>query len=1016
MTNSEKYRFENISVREGLSHSDVSCAMQDKQGLIWFGTLSGVSSYDGYKFKNYSTIKNSYSHLDRNIHSCFVDSDGSLWFGSISGSLIEYDTNTDCLVKHDINLTKKFPSRLSPITSICEDSFGFLWIAVWNRGLYKFDKKTKLGMRVYYDRKSKMLNKREQIRSLIITQNNELMIALSTNVVDILNVKNETFKSISLSIDSKLNFVYRFSGDKYFVGTTSGLYEFNLVSNELIDYEIPSLKKNDIYSMCIDRNENLWLSILNEGLIQVENKTMNIKAHSSGFDNNIRSRRIHSLFIDKSNVMWICTEGSGIYKVDTIQKKFYFINKFDIDDKDIVIVWDMIINKNNLWIGTQLNNLFKYDLNNKTIKEYNTLDSRGNLINSSSVKTFFEDSKRNLWLGSSKTGLYKYKKENDAFIEFGNLSENGINKIYAISEYYQNSNHFLLIGSNKPGLACVDTETGLICEFKNFHKLYPKIKMDMIRLLYLDAENNLWIRLWNEKGVFKLSVDSSKLEHYRLNLKNDIEIFKIYSDKMNNLWFCTTNGLFKYDWNKKVIVELNQGNGLPSNRIHGLIEDRNNNFWVITPKAISKFDPIKNYFKNYSYNSGFLNEEFLGSCCIDKNGVLYFGGQNGIDYFNPDEIEDSPHIPNIVLTDFQLFNKSVKPSVKNSFLSKNIEHTREIYLTYKENIFSFEFAALIFNNPKQNQYAYMMEGFDKDWVYCGTRRTATYTNLNPGEYTFRVKGSNNDGVWNEEGTSVKITITPPYWKTWWFKGLGLLSMAAATGLTYKNRLDKIEKERKEQEEFSRKLIESQENERKRIASELHDTIAHDILVTQNKAAIGLKHIDEKEKVRSTLKEISELSSAAIKEVRNISYNLHPHQLERVGFTKTIKSIVSEVNNATGIDFEFESDLIDGHLTKESEINLFRVIQESINNMIKHSEADKAEVKLLMFENYILVVLKDNGKGISPDKKALQDTKGGFGLSGMKERIKYMKGEIHIESNENKGTSIIIRIPLKTKGV
>ncbi len=225
---------------------------------------------------------------------------------------------------------------------------------------------------------------------------------------------------------------------------------------------------------------------------------------------------------------------------------------------------------------------------------------------------------------------------------------------------------------------------------------------------------------------------------------------------------------------------------------------------------------------------------------------------------------------------------------------------------------------------------------------------------------------------------------------------------------------RIEKERKKQEEFSRMLIQSQENERKRIASELHDTIAHDVLIAKNKADIGLKHSGEKERVENILREISELSSATIKDVRNISYNLHPHQLERLGFTKTIRAIVNEVSNATDINFSFESDEVDAHLSKESEINLFRVIQESINNMIKHSGADKAEVKLMTSDDYILVVLKDNGKGISSEKKDINDTKGGFGLSGMKERIKYMKGEIRIESEENKGTSIIIRIPMKLK--
>ena len=238
-----------------------------------------------------------------------------------------------------------------------------------------------------------------------------------------------------------------------------------------------------------------------------------------------------------------------------------------------------------------------------------------------------------------------------------------------------------------------------------------------------------------------------------------------------------------------------------------------------------------------------------------------------------------------------------------------------------------------------------------------------------------------------------------------------MSLIAATGYSYRKKLNKLEKEGKIQEDFSRKLIETQENEKKRIAHELHDTIAHEILISKNKAMLALKHDDDMIKMKKALGEISDLSSSTIADVRSIAYNLHPHQLERLGFTKTIKSIVNEVSVSTNINFIFETDDVDKVLSKESEINLFRVVQESISNIIKHSEATEVILKVSKSKNSISVLIVDNGKGFDLRSKEFDEAKQGFGLSGITERIKFMNGEIKIDSEINKGTTLKFKIPI-----
>ncbi|MBL8006141.1 MAG: sensor histidine kinase, partial [Ignavibacteria bacterium] len=265
-----------------------------------------------------------------------------------------------------------------------------------------------------------------------------------------------------------------------------------------------------------------------------------------------------------------------------------------------------------------------------------------------------------------------------------------------------------------------------------------------------------------------------------------------------------------------------------------------------------------------------------------------------------------------------------------------------------------------------------------------------------------------------EGASVKIKIQPPYWKSWWFKGLGIISLMAATGITYRQRLEKVEKERKAQEEFSRKLIELQEDERKRIASALHDTIAQDVTISKNKALMALRHKDDTKRMESALEEISEMASSTIKDVRNITYNLRPHQLDRIGFTKTINSIVNDVSKSTNIKFEFSSDNADDLLSKENEINLFRVIQETINNIMNHSKAKAAKLNISVLENHMLITISDNGTGFNVNSRKIFDAKRGFGLPGIAERIKLMHGELNIESEISKGTTIRIKIPINPK--
>jgi len=297
-----------------------------------------------------------------------------------------------------------------------------------------------------------------------------------------------------------------------------------------------------------------------------------------------------------------------------------------------------------------------------------------------------------------------------------------------------------------------------------------------------------------------------------------------------------------------------------------------------------------------------------------------------------------------------------------------------------------------------------MEGFDKEWIYSGSRRLATYTNLDPGEYTFKVKATNADGIWNENAKSILIVIDPPFWMTWWFRSILILAFLSLGPIIYYRRVSQLKKEKQIQIEFSRQLIQSQEDERKRIASELHDSLGQDLLVIKNLALLNKNKDDQFE-------EISKTASLALDEVRRISYNLHPYQLDRLGLSKAISSMFVIIEGASKIKFDVSIGDVDNLFEKEKEINIYRIIQECVTNIIKHSKANNARVVVEKTEDVILIEIADNGKGFNFEK--VKSDSAGFGLRNLENRVSFLSGEIKLTSSTS-GTSIKVMLPVGGK--
>jgi signal transduction histidine kinase len=349
-----------------------------------------------------------------------------------------------------------------------------------------------------------------------------------------------------------------------------------------------------------------------------------------------------------------------------------------------------------------------------------------------------------------------------------------------------------------------------------------------------------------------------------------------------------------------------------------------------------------------------------------------------------------------------------RPIDNETFQSAIRNPQSAITLNSSQNNLEIQYTGLSFISSGQVKFKYKLEGLETDWNEVGTRRAAYYSYLPAGEYTFHVIAANRDGVWNMEGASIKVKVLPPFYRTWWFIALAVFCVLGLGFLIFKARINQIEKERKAQEEFSRRLLASQEQERQRIAAELHDSLGQSLLIIKNRIVLAQSDIDEKEVVEEQLDELSHSASSAIEECREIAYNLRPYQINRFGLSKTLYGIFMRISEVTNINASTEIDTIDDLLTDEAQINVYRIVQECVNNIIKHSDATEAMLVIKRNENDVTLLIQDNGRGFVQSKFATSENKrSGFGLIGIAERVKMLGGSCEIDSTQ--GTSIKIKI-------
>jgi signal transduction histidine kinase/ligand-binding sensor domain-containing protein/DNA-binding response OmpR family regulator len=791
---SQDIKFEHFTVEDGLSNNKLRCILQDKHGFIWIGTEDGLNKYDGYKFTIYRNNPLDSLSLSSNwITALHEDRSGDLWISTMGGGLNKFNYEKEIFIRCNKDLDKPWKWKgMSAITmkQIGEYQYGdekVLWIGTYT-GLHKMDPKTQSFTHYPHTNQGQPYC---HVQTVAVDKSGMVWIGslkggihrFNPKTEQFTHYKNDSYNPNSLS-DNRIFALHIDRNEILWIGTAAGgLNRFDPEKEKFISYKhYPnnprSISSNNVISIYEDHAGVLWIGTADGGLNIFDRNTQEFTRfmHDSGNPTTLNDNTVWHIYEDRSNVLWLGTWG-GINKIVPSKKQFVDYKKIpgnlnSLNDNYAGSIYISTRGRSEvLWIGTR-RGLNKIDRKTGKYTHYINNPDNTKSIPSVLINSLFEDKTGILWIGTYGNGLIKFDPSSQQFTRYSRDQKNP-NSI--------NDNMVYSIFEDKYGVLWISTDVGGINLFDRDKETFTQIGDTKCAMHILeDSYGDLWIAAW--PGLRKYDRETGKfIEYYRnresinspeLNRNNFIHE-SCYGEK-NILWIGTYSGLNKFDRKSEKFTNYTVKDGLPNNVINGILEDELGNLWLSTNNGLSKFNPKSELFKNYDINDGLLSNQFsLGGCYRSKDGEMFFSSSKGVNAFYPDRLFDNPHTPKIVVTDFQLFNKSVSVkkdndtvNTKTYLLNQHISLAKEIKLSYQENIFSFEFAALDYSSPEKNQYAYMLDGFESNWNYTNySRRYATYTNLNSGTYVFRVKGSNNDGLWNKEGISIKIIITPPWWET-----------------------------------------------------------------------------------------------------------------------------------------------------------------------------------------------------------------------------------------------------------
>ncbi len=778
---SKYFRFSHLTVEDGLSSNRIRCIHKDSKDYLWLATDVGLDRYDSYQVKKYRSGEKQPGTISSDILTCiYEDHYKNLWFGTYDG------LNLYNPAKDNFNVFKNNPAdnnslNSNCITGIVEDKNGNLWIVTDGNCLNRWDPQNHKFTRFPFENKKHNLSVRPS-RMVAIDSKGYLWVTSMSPGIRRFDPKTGIFEVFSDPLIDFGNFSYKNiyidKKDKIWIATDgSGFFSYEPLSDKFKHYgstgDGKGTNQNLILDILPESDRYLLLAVDQGGINRFDklSETFQYIVYDQANDEGLNNNGVWCLYKDNDGILWVGTSGGGINYYNPKKERFNLFMHNNNNPESMSYSFTGCFCEDHqgmIWIGTDGGGVNVFDPVSGKFKIFKHDQSDPFSISGNVIRGIAEDKDHDMWIGTWNAGLNRYDRKTGKFIHYMPDSKDP-SSISGITIYNLiiDHNNVLWLSIYNQGIDLFDKNKGVIKRFRPDPDNPGSISGINCWFYFEDSEKNMWICTQNGLSFYDRPKNSFKVYHFP---GDDVGAF--YKDKTGHIWVGTnTRGLFFCNSDGTILKTYDMSNSLPSNRIHAITQDSQGDIWISTNSGISRLDSKTQKFRNYSKEDGLQGDQFYQQSFLKtSNGKMYFGGYNGFNSFYPDSLRDNDFIPPVYITDLQIFNKPVIYGVPGSQFQTQISEAKEITLNWKQTVFSFSFVAINYTHPKKNQYAYKMEDFEKDWNYTdASRRYVTYTNLNPGEYTFRVKASNNDEVWNDNGVSLRIIILPPWWKTWWFR-------------------------------------------------------------------------------------------------------------------------------------------------------------------------------------------------------------------------------------------------------
>jgi len=997
-------KLEHYSTREGMIPAIVRSMMQDRFGYLWFATYNGLDRYDGNTFVSYKhDPADRYSISNARTLSLCEDHRGDLWVGTWHG-LEKFDRKTEKFYHYLPHPSADSTGWENVVFAVHEDREGILWIGT-GAGLYVCDRPgdTTLTLRRFQGQSETSIQK--VVRAIVEDRSGRLWVATGSDLLQydrsarrfvirwcVPDRPNGEIEPRKIS-EHWIFVVYEDHDGMLWLATNGGLVKFDPNSRTSTVYRHNpnqqwSLNDNVVLTVGEDAARAIWAGT-DYGLVRFDRGSGRFTkfVHDDRDPKSLKANRIYAILSERSGTLWISTLGGGVHKLNRPTPLFttYRPEAGGSDPTATSFTGGLAeVDSGVIWANTYFNGIEEFSRRTETFEH---LGPRA------PFHILMKGPRRSVWIAPSNGELgMSLLDRHGRLTPFEDPQGRTIR--HPVGSMCQSREGFIWVATAFD-LWTMAPATHSFTHVKNLKAVgLSQVLEDRVGIVWVGTAGS---------GLFRYDRTNDSLTLFPHDPENPLSISgnminAIMDDTAEGPWFGTDAGLDRFNRQTRTFTHFSSKYGLPNDGVFAILRDDHGILWLSTLVGLVRFVPATKMVKTFEWSHVMPNTRInVRNAFRAGNGEMYFGSEDGLIRFHPDSIKDNLFVPPIVITEFKTFDKPVR-------LDTAISEKTTIALSYKDNVISFEFAALNYLSPERNLYAYQMEGFDTGWVYCGSRRYATYTNLDGGEYVFRVKGSNNDGVWNEEGTSIALVITPPFWATWWFRGFAFIAILVSVGGSIrffemrklKGQIARLEQER------------ALEDERIRISQDLHDEVGASLSKIAIISEVAIRNSGGATGVTPQLQNISQLAGEIVDSVSAIVWAINPHNDKLDNLVGYMREYASDFFENTLIEcrFEFPDEIPGSHLSAEIRRTFFLVMKEALNNVVKHSCATMVQIGLTFTKSHIELRIEDNGKGFVREHKLSH----GNGLCNMRTRIEDIHGTFEIQSQAGNGTRIRLVVP------